>query len=126
MKDVLISLGVEVLSTTPEMVTNEIADYLIITICLLLGVGGIGNLLWLRRSNPFSPLAGIAMSLCTLLIMICALSVLTNALIGSPQKETGNTIVEIRVNDQTNMQGIFEQFEVVDTSKYPVITVKLK
>ena len=105
---------------------NEIADYLIITICLLLGVGGIGNLLWLRRSNPFSPLAGIAMSLCTLLIMICALSVLTNALIGSPQKETGNTIVEIRVNDQTNMQGIFEQFEVVDTSKYPVITVKLK
>ena len=120
MKDVLISLGAEVLSTTPEMVTDETQQFIFVAGLLFLCVLCVGVLLCKRVSS------NLFLILPVIFIFVGLIIVLISALFVPPQKSSGKTIFEIQINDQTNMQGIFEQFEVVDTSSYPILTVKSK
>lgn len=121
MKDILISLGAEVLSTTPEMVTDEKQQFIFVAGLLFLCVLCVGVLLCKRVSS------NLILGLPVLFVFVGLIIVLIKGVVFTPpQKSSGKTIFEILINDQTNMQGIFEQFEVVDTSSYPILTVKSK
>lgn len=120
MQQTLFNLGAEVLSTTPEMVTDETQQFIYVAALLFMWVLCIGVLLCKRVSS------NLILGLPVLLIFIGLVIALISALFAPPQKSSGKTIFEIQINDQTNMQGIFEQFEVVDTSNYPIFIVKSK
>lgn len=125
MKDVLISLGAEVLSTTPEMVTDEKRQFIFFAGFLFLCVLSCVVLHVCKRVS-----SDLDMRLLVLFVLVGLMGLLIVQIEGvvfaPPQKSSGKTIFEILINDQTNMQGIFEQFEVVDTSNYPILTVKSK
>ncbi|WP_373165061.1 hypothetical protein [Agathobaculum sp. Marseille-P7918] len=122
MKDVLISLGAEVLSTTPEMVTDEKRQFIFFAGFLFLCVLSCVVLHVCKRVS-----SDLDMRLLVLFVLVGLLIVqIEGVVFAPPQKSSGKTIFEILINDQTNMQGIFEQFEVVDTSNYPILTVKSK
>lgn len=122
MKDVLISLGAEVLSTTPEMVTDETQQFIFVAGFLLLCVLSCVVLHVCKQV-----LSDLDMCLFVLFVLVSLFIVgIKGVVFAPPQKSSGKTIFEIQINDQTNMQGIFEQFEVVDTSNYPILTVKSK
>ena len=122
MKDILISLGAEVLSTTPEMVTDEKQQFIFVAGFLVLCVLSCVVLHVCKRVS-----SDLDMCLLVLFVLVGLLIVrIKGVVFTSPQKSSGKTIFEILINDQTNMQGIFEQFEVVDTSNYPILTVKSK
>lgn len=109
MKDVLISLGAEVLRTTPEMDIGKI-----ILLLLLIFIG--------YETYLSFPKARLALK-CIYALLIIGAIILRIMVLPQPEE---NTLYEIRVNDQTDLAEIFQQFEVVDTSNYPILTVKSK
>lgn len=125
MKDVLIGLEAEVLSTTPEMVIDEKQQFIIVAGLLFLCVLSCVVLHVYRRVSSDSDMRVhvlfVLVGLVGLLIVL-----IEGVVFDPPQKSSGKTIFEILINDQTNMHGILEQFEVVDTSNYPILTVKSK
>lgn len=125
MQEALINLGAEVLSTMPEEVvtdvprTKGILFYGVdMAICMFF-------LVWIYLSyllidNLFLI---IAVYIIGFIISNALLVIWGKVKSDLLRKKTGNTLFEIRINNQTDLNGIFEQFKVVDISNYPVITV---
>ena len=113
MQETLISLGAEILRTTPEIDIGKI----ILVACLLL----LFIYICYETYRSF-PKARLALKCIYALLIIGAIILRIMVL---PQPEQINRY-EILVNDQRNLAEIFNQFEVTDTSNYPIFTVKSK
>lgn len=123
----LTSIGAHVLSVEKEMCIDEQK-----TILIMIGIGIITAVLmllaWLvakliSQHSAFettvryrgSAIAGAIMLLG--LVAICAVK--DNAL----QTETGRALYEIIVEDSDTLDALSGEFEIVDYSSYPVITI---
>lgn len=113
MQETLISLGAEILRVTPEIDIGKI----ILVACLLMLLIYIGYIIY--RSFPKARLA----LKCIYILLIIGAIVLRIMVL--PYAERNNRY-EIRVNDQTDLAEIFQQFEVTDTSNYPILMVRSK
>lgn len=81
MQETLINLGAEVLSVTTEMITNEVALYLTLVICILLVVVGVDVFFWLGQSNSYPSLfLDVITNFCRVFIIVSAMSILINVL----------------------------------------------
>lgn len=120
MEETLTSLGAEIVKSEPEMVSDIPKLTVFFGICAIFGVIAILLYIWGRKN--YSDWAEMIGWLIGLLVAIGLIYVSNNP----PQKETGSTFYIVRVDDQTNLTAVSEQFEVTDTGNYPLLTVKTK
>lgn len=121
MEETLTSLGAEIVKSEPEMVFDipKLTGFL--GICAIFVVTAILLFILGRRNDD----VGVKRRAALLFFMV-AIGLACFFINGSPLKETGSTFYVIRVDDQTNLTAVSEQFEVTDTGNYPLLTVKTK
>lgn len=120
MQEKIISLGAEIVSTQPEIVTDDDRALMILLTLIVAILVGYSLSEWAMYNNY--SVAGIISTLMTL----GALAAFTFFALNLPQKETGAALYLIRVSDQTDVSAISEEFDVINYEDYPILTVKAK
>ena len=120
MQEKIISLGAEIISVQPEIVTDDDRALMILLTLIVAILVGYSLSEWAMYNNY--SVAGIISTLMTL----GALAAFTFFALNLPQKETGATLYIIRASDQTDLSAILEEFHVINYEDYPILTVKAK
>ena len=124
MQEKIISLGAEIVSTQPEIVTDDLKALMLNLSLLVIMLAGCALLNW-AYENDYLVVGKIAGILSVLMVFG---PIVAFVFFGQnpPQKETGATLYLIRVSDQTDVSAISEEFDVINYEDYPILTVKAK
>lgn len=120
MHEKLISLGAEIVSVQPEIVTDDPKRWMLNITLVVIMIAGCALLKW-AFENDYSVVDKIAA-----LIVFSAIVAISSFARNPPQKETGATLYIIRVGDQTDVSAISEEFDVINYEDYPILTVKAR
>lgn len=120
MKEELIRLGAEVVSSISETAPDMKKITILTIICALFLAIFVTMHIWgAENANTTIQVTGEILGLLTIVIYLFALPFI-------PEIETGNTVFTITVQEDTQLTKIAEHFEIVDSTDYPVLVVKSK
>ena len=125
MRETLISLGAEIVSTQYKMALQPFVAY---TLFIVYVVCVVAIAFYIRMtikdfiSSTFVKVRSVLGYIIIVLILLCGATVIANTIALVPTDEITGYV--IKVGDQTDMSAISALFEVTDTSDYPLLTVK--
>lgn len=127
MLEKLTSMGIHILSVEKEMLIDEQK-----TVLITVGIGFITAVLmllaWLIASlisqhSAFETTVRYSGSVIAGAIMLLGIVAICAVNINAIQVETGRALYEIIVEDSDTLDALSGEFEIVDYSSYPVITI---
>lgn len=127
MLEKLTSMGIHILSVEKEMLVDEQKTILItigigvITAVLMVLAYLIANLI--SRYSAFETTVRYRGFLVSGVIMLLGIAAVFTVNINAIQVETGRMLYEIIVDDSDTLDALSGEFEIVDYSSYPVITI---